>query len=96
MNSEDEPELAHRRWLEERMFEAHSIRHGMTRGELLALFEPSLGGMISEGAERFVLKRCPLIWIEVRFEERPAKRQGTPSQKIRAVSELRLSHPAMD
>lgn len=58
---------AHKKWLQERLVEAKSITKGMTRDKLLETFtnEGIMQGMLPE---RYVLKSCSLISVDVEFE----------------------------
>ncbi|HMH45526.1 MAG TPA: hypothetical protein VK557_18705 [Pyrinomonadaceae bacterium] len=58
---------AHQQWLEERYKEATSIKPGMSRADLLKLFDED-GGFQGIPASRYVLKSCQLIQIEVKFD----------------------------
>lgn len=58
---------AHDKWLQERHFEALSIKEGMTRAELLKVFRMD-GGLQSFLPTRYVLRRSNFIKVDVEFE----------------------------
>ncbi|MFL6208082.1 MAG: hypothetical protein ACJ74W_04490 [Pyrinomonadaceae bacterium] len=60
-------EQAHRQWLEERYKEATSITAGMTYADLDKLFIMD-GGLQPMLPERFVLKSCDMIKVDVQFD----------------------------
>ena len=87
---------AHQQWLEERYKEATSIKPGMTRSDLLKLFWRD-GGFQSATEQRFVLKSCHLIKIEVRFDKYDfANKQPDDSIRIVEVSRPYLQPMALD
>jgi hypothetical protein len=57
----------HYKWLAARITEAHSIRPGMSRADLLKVFEPD-GGFQPIPPETYVLRSCSLIKVKVNFE----------------------------
>ena len=60
-------ELKHQEWLRDRIEEAHSIKVGMTRADLLKVFEPD-GGLQRIPPEIYVLRNCSLIKVRAQFE----------------------------
>ncbi|MFN2576973.1 MAG: hypothetical protein ABR607_04710 [Pyrinomonadaceae bacterium] len=58
---------AHQQWLAERYKEAISIKAGMSRADLLKLFDED-GGLQTIPAGRYVLKSSGLIQVEVKFD----------------------------
>lgn len=60
-------EQSHRQWLQDRYFEAVSIKEGMSRADLLKLFEMD-GGIQLMLPERYVLKSCGLIKVDIKFD----------------------------
>ena len=58
---------AHDKWLQERYFEALSIKEGMTRAELLKVFRMD-GGLQSFLPTRYVLRNSNFIKVDVEFE----------------------------
>ena len=88
----------HEQWLEERYKEAISIKAGMTRADLLKLFEED-GGVQNIPASRYVLKRCHLIQIEVKFNTKyGVNYEPTPDQNLKIVEVSRpyLQRMAVD
>ena len=63
--AQEEPK--HYSWLVERLKEVDSVRVGMTRADLLKVFEPD-GGLSRVLPERYVLRSCTLIKVNVQFE----------------------------
>jgi hypothetical protein len=63
--TQEEPK--HYAWLVERLREVESIRVGMSRADLLKVFEPD-GGLSGALPERYVLRSCSLIKVDVRFD----------------------------
>ncbi len=59
---------AHRQWLEARYAEATSIKAGMTRADLLKLFEMDGGLQPLHIPERYTLKSCGMIKVDVKFD----------------------------
>ena len=57
----------HDQWLQERYFEATSIKEGMTRAELLKIFRMD-GGLQTLLPTRYVLKSSSLIKVDVEFD----------------------------
>ena len=57
----------HDKWLQERYFEATSIREGMTRAELLKIFRMD-GGLQTLLPSRYVLKSSNYIKVDVEFD----------------------------
>ena len=66
---------AHDKWLQERYFEALSIKEGMTRAELLEVFRMD-GGLQAFLPTRYVLRSSNFIKVDVEFEV-PAGVTGT-------------------
>ena len=88
----------HQQWLEERYNQATSIKAGMTRADLLKLFEED-GGLQTIPAGRYVLKSCRLIQIEVKFDTKyGVDYQPIPAKdlKITNVSRPYLERMAID
>ena len=76
---------AHQQWLEERYKEATSIKAGMTRADLLRVFEED-GGLQTIPAGRYVLKSCRLIQIEVKFDGKyGVDYKPMPDEKLKIV-----------
>ena len=62
----DEPQK-HEAWLGDRLSEAESIKVGMTKAELLKVFTLD-GGLMGFTTQRFVLRSCQLIKVDVKFD----------------------------
>ena len=88
---------AHQQWLEERYKEAISIKPGMSRADLIKLFDED-GGIQMITATRYVLKSCRLIQIEVKFNAYGADFRSIPAKdlKIMEVSRPFLQPMALD
>jgi hypothetical protein len=85
------------KWLVARVQEAHSVKPGMTRAQLLAVFYPD-GGLQRFLAERYVLRSCNYIKINVEFNSADAARSILPDNMItiKSVSTPYLEAPIMD
>ena len=57
----------HDKWLQERYFEAISIKEGMTRADLIKVFRID-GGLQALLPTRYVLRSSNLIKVEVEFD----------------------------
>ncbi len=92
-------EAKHYTWLAERLKEAYSIRVGMTRADLLKVFEPD-GGLNRIPPVRHVLRSCPLIKVDVQFdisrEMYLAHRPADTELKITAISKPYLEPMHME
>ncbi|MDQ3817391.1 MAG: hypothetical protein M3362_06840 [Acidobacteriota bacterium] len=87
-----------RQWLEERYKEATSIKVGMSRAELMKVFEED-GGLQRIPASRYVLKSCPMIKVEVAFdvEYGQAYREKPDEElKIKSISKPYLEYMNTD
>lgn len=58
---------SHDQWLQERYFEATSIKEGMTRADLVKIFRID-GGLQPFLPTRYVLKSSSLIKVDVEFD----------------------------
>jgi poly-D-alanine transfer protein DltD len=93
--SNDKVEEAHQQWLLDRLRDAKSIKPGMSRTQLLELFEEE-GGFDTDPPLRYVLKRCPVMHIDVQFmtvDERHAKKHPATADdllQIATVSDVYL------
>ncbi len=86
---------SHQKWLSERIIEAKSIKPGMSRAQLLKIFDVE-GGLQSIPATRYVLKSCPMIKIDVSFKPGVAGRSSSVSEPIAAVSKVYLDQVIAD
>ena len=84
-HAQESSDNAHQQWLEEKYREATSIQPGMTRADLLKLFEED-GGLQSIPASRYVLKSCQLIQSEVKFDTKyGVDYKPIPDDKLKIV-----------
>jgi len=86
--AQDIDDKAHQDWLEARYKEATSIQPGMTRADLMKLFDQE-GGLQGDGLQapaRYVLKNCFLIHIDVTFD-RPTREasRNVPDEQLKIV-----------
>jgi hypothetical protein len=89
---------AHQKWLAARYAEAIAIKPGMSRADLLRLFDED-GGLQSIPAGRYVLKTCSLIQIEVKFDTKyGVDYKPIPDKDLRItnVSKPYLAYMALD
>jgi len=95
--AQDNEDKAHRQWLEERYKEATSIKPGMTRADLLKLFVQEGGFQSLTAPQRYVLKGCNLIHLEVSFDKYDsANRRHDDSVRITDVSKPYLDRMVID
>jgi hypothetical protein len=73
-------------WLRHRMDEAYSIHVGMSRADLLKVFNID-GGLQRIPPRRYSLPRCDMIKVDVEFE----LPQGASRNKLPADNELKIS-----
>lgn len=88
----------HEAWLLKRMDEVRTIRPGMTRVDLLKIFQED-GGFNGVPANRYILKSCPYIKVEVEFDipNGRYKRDIPDSQlKITKISTAYLGYMVLD
>jgi hypothetical protein len=64
--AESDPDQAHLQWLSKSLAAIQAIKVGMTRKDLLTLFQED-GGLQFMKIERYVYKPCPLIKVDVTF-----------------------------
>ena len=79
-------ELKHHEWLRDRLVEAHSIQVGMSRADLLKVFDPD-GGFDRVPSERYVLDSCTLTKVDVQFDVP----RGTAFTHLPADTELKIT-----
>jgi hypothetical protein len=95
---QDEPDQAHKHWLNDRYAEATSIQPGMSRADLLRVFEED-GGLQRIPATRYLLRSCHMIKIEVNFDTeygQAYKEKPDADLKITKVSKPYLQYPIGD
>jgi hypothetical protein len=100
--SAQEVDQVHAAWIRQVMHSISTIKPGMTRKDLFAIFAED-GGLSIRTRGRYVYKQCPYIKVEVEFEL-VDKEHGTvsgmtledPADKIVRVSRPYLEYPFMD
>jgi hypothetical protein len=78
-----------KQWIADSLLEMQSIKRGMTRAELLQVFE-SEGGLSGRTQRRYVYRDCPNIKVNVRFEAVGDPDEGltnAPNDKILEISQ---------
>jgi len=91
----------HHKWILERLKEAKSIKPGMSRAQLLKVFDVE-AGLQAMLPTRYILKSCPEIHVEVTFDtagkQMPAKRPvgSDVDLTILTVSKLYLDYVVVD
>ncbi len=84
-----EEEQKHDAWLITKLEEVFSIRPGMTKADLLRVFEHD-GGLQNTWPQRFVLRSCHLIKVDVEFNVpegmAPASYPPDNELKIKSIS----------
>jgi hypothetical protein len=87
-----------REWLEERYKEATSVRAGMSRAELMKVFEED-GGLQRIPASRYVLRTCRMIKVDVEFDVeygQAYKERPDEGLKIKGISKPYLEYMHTD
>jgi len=79
-------EAKHWDWLGHLLDEAYSIQVGMSRADLLKVFEVD-GGLQLVPPERYVLRSCYMIKVKVQFE----LPKGTSRAKLPPDNEMKIS-----
>jgi hypothetical protein len=83
----------HVKWVAKCLQEIQKIKPGMTKGDLLKVFEEG-GGLSSPTTQTLVHRECPLMQVDVTFEPRPG---GDPGKlKIATISKPYLDWPIDD
>ncbi len=88
----------HSRWLARSLREMQSIKAGMTRAELLEVFQNE-GGLSNRTQQRFSYRDSPHIKVDVRFEpvgQLDDKLLKVPEDKITSISTPFLEWPILD
>lgn len=86
------------KWVAKIMRQIETIRPGMKRKDLDELFTVD-GGVSMRTEQRYVLRECDCIKIDVRFKTPPEARKGIwedPEDVIESVSKPYLEWPIMD
>lgn len=89
--SRPQSDFAHDRWLQERHFEAISIKVGMTRADLLKVFRMD-GGLQSLLPTRYVLKSSNFIKVDVEFDVPEGEKGKVIPEDLR----FEMESPAFD
>ena len=93
---------AHTKWVDQIMRSISTIKPGMTRGDLLAVFNEE-GGLSTRTQRRYVYKHCPYIKVEVNFD--PVENQyggnqamtvENPEDRIAKISRPYLEYAIAD
>jgi hypothetical protein len=79
-------EQRHYAWLADRLQEAYRIKPGMSKADLLKVFTED-GGLMSLWPQRYVLRSCNLIKVDVEFD---VPRSGTASTDLPPDTELKI------
>jgi hypothetical protein len=85
------PDRSHDLWLQERYFEATSIKEGMTRADLIKVFRTD-GGLQLLLPTRYVLKGSNFIKVDVEFDVPQDAKEATVPEDMRDEMES----PAFD
>jgi hypothetical protein len=83
----------HCKWVSQSFREIQTIKPGMTREDLLKMFQEE-GGISNRTQRRYVYRGCPFIKVDVRF-----KSVGTPADKLTESPKdriLKLSKPFLE
>jgi hypothetical protein len=77
----------HTKWIAESLLEIQTLKVGMTRRDLLQIFDEE-GGLSTPLARRYAYRDCPYIKVDVRFEPATETRRDSeqPDDKIRFIS----------
>ena len=88
----------HTEWLAKALREIQTIKVGMTRADLLKIFEEE-GGLSTRTQRRYAYRGCVLIRVEVTFEAvgpLDGKLLGSPKDRISRISAPFLDWPISD
>jgi hypothetical protein len=91
-------ESEHSRWLAKSLREMQTIKPGMTREDLLKVFQEQ-GGLSSRTTQRYAYRECPYIHVDVVFEAVGAPKGNSitsPKDKIVRISGPFLGWPIID
>jgi len=85
------------KWIAKVMRQIEAIKPGMHRQDLAALFREDGGVTFFGGAQRYVLKECSMIKIDVKFKiSRGEPMSESPDDVIESVSNPYLQYPIYD
>jgi hypothetical protein len=88
----------HTEWIAKSLKEIEAVKVGMTRADLLRVFEEE-GGISTRTWRRYVYRECPYIKVDVEFEpigEPGNKLSQSPSDKIIKISKPFLEWSILD
>lgn len=87
----------HTEWIAKSLKEIETVKVGMTRGDLLKVFEEE-GGISTRTWRRYVYRECRYIKVDVDFEPvgEPEKRSQSPQDKIIKISKPFLEWSIVD
>jgi hypothetical protein len=84
----------HDKWIAKSLEEVRTVKAGMTRGDLLRVFDRE-GGLSTRTHERFFYRKCQYIHVDVEFE--PAGSSGGAEPRWSADDKiLKISPPYLD
>jgi len=87
-----------KQWIADSLLEMQSIKRGMTRDQLLQVFEEE-GGLSTRTQRRYVYRDCPNIKVNVRFEavgDPEGNSSNAPNDKILEISQPFLEWTIID
>ena len=88
----------HTKWIDQVMANIATIKPGMTRQDLLSIFNTE-GGLSSRTQRRYVYKHCPHIKVDVEFapvDGVPFPSDEKPQDQIVKISRPFLEYSIMD
>src|SRR5262249_5929727 len=88
----------HTAWIAKSLKEIENVKVGMTRDDLLKVFEEE-GGISTRTWRRYVYRDCPYIKVDVEFEpvgETGNKMTESPRDKITKISKPSLEWSIVD
>jgi hypothetical protein len=91
------PNATHSDWLAASLAEMRTIKAGMSRAELLKVFQEE-GGISCRNQRRYGYRGSPYIKVDVIFEPvgDPDKQSESPGDKITSISKPFLEAPIVD
>ena len=88
-------ELSHVEWVAAALKDIETLKPGMTRAELLGLFEEE-GGLATRRKQRFAYRQCPYIKVDATFEPVGEKDDTLSRDKLESLSKPFLEWPIAD
>ena len=93
---QSEVDLEHTKWIDHVIRTVNTIKPGMTRAELLRVFETE-GGISTRLQRTYVYRQCPYIKVTVEFQtEKGIGFVEMPGDKIVKISRPFLEYSVMD